>query len=221
MTESTGAGSSAEYLTPEPTEEDFTIEYHAWEYLTEITQEPTEYAAYTYVLTGKIDDNLTSNSRFLELIEAVQHQTISTKSLRSIPNSSPNETNLFLIPAELSSGAPIASSELAATYVTELRTISPKFYNEGPFLVVLYEPLFSNINAGKQMLIVDLTQIDEKFFSVAVKTLQEKIENDSPQGIELLRSYRLSLVNSIDRLNSAIEIAFISFDKIRQIISSS
>ena len=183
------------------------VSTHAWSYLRKISKEPRGYGAYTYVLAGRVTPESPSVSRFYKLVDAVQDTTSSDGLLNeSIPR---GETNIFLIPAKENEDFP--DQELSKSYATALEAVHENFINPGPFLVVVCEPLSSIGNNVKNLLIADLTKIHEGAFKEIVRVLKVRLRRDSVSEIEVLTSFKSSILSAILFVNDAFVFAPVAY----------
>ena len=185
------------------------IPVHAWSYLTRYGAEPDNYAAYTYVLTGRTDSDSESAVRFQKLVDAVKNTTLP---LEYLPSARSRETNIFLVPAQPESETP--SPTLAKAYVTALESSHESLRNPGPFLVVVYEPLSSPRNEIKNILIVDLSRTHEDAYEEIVGVLKARLGDDTISGVETLRSFKASLLSFALVTNDALNFAPVVYKEV-------
>uniref|UniRef100_UPI004056EF39 hypothetical protein n=1 Tax=Candidatus Electronema sp. TaxID=2698783 RepID=UPI004056EF39 len=67
---------------------------HVWKYLASFSDEPKNYATYSYVLTGR-----NGGDKYIELVNFIQGSTASAEGMAESKILSPDELNIFLIPA--------------------------------------------------------------------------------------------------------------------------
>lgn len=165
---------------------------HVWQYLTVYGEEEPDYATYSYVLVGRDHSNEKSTSLYYDLIKAIQASTVNIETLNDIV--SRNALNLFIIPK---SGTE-PDYELSKSLLASLSTASPlKFSRPGPYIITLYRPI-SSINSDdkiSEVLYIDLTDAHLKAIPEIVRTYREQVMDEELEGVEKLKSLRLSLLN--------------------------
>lgn len=194
------------YAAPRPT-------VHAWSYLREYGNEPEYYATYSYILVGRTDPESEAVGKFYSLIQAVQGSTSSTSEI--LDGTPRRVTNLFLIPAIKNQSLPDAN--LAKSYVSALEASHEKFQRPGPFVVTLYEPISAEFSDVKHMLIVDLTDIHEGAFEEVVGVFKGRVMGAPISGIEVLRSFKASLLSFAFMAEDSIRFASIAYGQMRAV----
>lgn len=170
---------------------------HVWEYLFSYGSEGSGYATYSYVLVGRDENNQAATSLYFKLIKAILGSTVSADSLRAhVPNAN---LNLFLIPAigNVSTESHEPNYELSKLLLLALSTVSPlKFSRPGPYIITLCKPIsFEKYNEVADILYMDLTNIHPAAIPEIIRTYKSKILNEKLDGIERLKSLRISLLN--------------------------
>jgi hypothetical protein len=170
---------------------------HVWQYLYELKGEDTGYATYSYVLLGRDENNREAAGRYTKLIEAI---TVSTSDARDIQDTlSRAWFNIFLIPAVKSDSIAGYKPDfrLSKKLLTALSSkTGPVFTRPGPYIITLYEP----IGRGKpgetaDILYVDLTGVHPETLPEFVRVYKNRVSAESIEGMEKLKSLRLSLLN--------------------------
>lgn len=164
---------------------------HAWQYLHFYGGEKLGYATYSYVLVGRDHSNQKSTSLYYDLIKAIKASAVNAESLNNIVSRS--SLNLFIIPK---SGAE-PDYELSKSLLASLATTSPlKFSRPGPYIITLYQPISTdNGDEIADILYIDLTDAHRKAIPEIVRTFSEQVTDEELDGIEKLKSLRLSLLN--------------------------
>ncbi|WP_342866455.1 hypothetical protein [Pseudoalteromonas fuliginea] len=164
---------------------------HVWQYLHFYGGEELGYATYSYVLVGRDHSNQKSTSLYYDLIKAIQASTVNAESLKDIVSMS--SLNLFIIPK--SGDEP--DYELSKSLLASLSTTSPlNFSRPGPYIITLYQPIsIDNGDKIADILYIDLTDVHRKAIPEIVRTYREQVIDEELDGIEKLKSLRLSLLN--------------------------
>ena len=170
---------------------------HVWQYLHSYGEEETCYATYSYVLIGRNHSNQKSTSLYYELVKEIQASTVNAEELPE--HVSTRLLNLFIIPVTNANNIKRKSPnyELSKSLLVSLATTSPlKFSRPGPYIITLYQPI--SITKGNEMadlLYIDLTNAHPKAIPEIVRIYREKVIDSELDGIEKLKSLRLSLLN--------------------------
>lgn len=170
---------------------------HVWQYLFFYGDEDYGYGTYSYVLVGRDESNQDATSLYFELVKAIQGSTVEAD--RMPEDASMGHFNLFLIPATDIMG--VASHkpnyELSKLLLSALSTSSPlKFSRPGPYIITLYQPIsFGHQDDVADILYIDLTNMHPVAIPEVVRTYKNKILDENLNGIEKLRSLRLSILN--------------------------
>ncbi len=167
---------------------------HVWEYLSSFGAEPKDYATYSYVLTGR-----NGGAKYIELANFIQSSTASAEEMAESKILSPDELNLFLIPAINTDGSAYApdykfSRHLLAALDAKSK---PNFHGPGPYIITMYQPI-SSLKKGDaiaDMLYVDLTNISKGAIAEVVRVYKQAVLNKRLNGTDKLYSLRLALLN--------------------------
>ncbi len=165
---------------------------HVWEYLHSLGTEPSGYATYSYILSGR-----NGSERYADLVRLIQRSTAEASELEDILL--PEELNIFLIPALNTGNATGNSPDLrfSQQVLTVLSARSPLDFNRpGPYIVTLYHPLgqYTRRDQIVDILYVDLTNIHPGAVAEVVRTYKQTVLKKELRGQEKLRSLRLSLL---------------------------
>jgi hypothetical protein len=170
---------------------------HLWQHLFSLQDEEAGYATYSYVLTGRDEKNRESSSLYLELIDAIKRSTPNAGALRN--SLSRRSYNIFLIPVVKSDSTDSLTPDYERSkqfLATLSASSSQQFTRPGPYIITLCEP----IGAGKRevvadVLYLDLTGVHPDALAEFVRTYKNHLTSEPVEGIERLKSLRLSLLN--------------------------
>lgn len=169
---------------------------HVWSYLYALGEERPGYATYSYVLAGHDDRDSDTTARYLKLVEEIRHSTSASADLEGAV--ALERLNLFLIPATKDdAGEALPNYNLSKALLTVLSANSAgAFSRPGPYLITLYKPLCAGDDGEiADILYVDFTNIHPDAIPEVVRTYKSRVVDDGVDGIERLRSLRLSLLN--------------------------
>ena len=188
---------------------------HVWQYLHFYGGEELGYATYSYVLVGRDHSNQKSTSLYYDLIKAIKASAVNAESLKNIVSRS--SLNLFIIPK---SGAD-PDYKLSKSLLATLSTTSPlKFSRPGPYIITLYQPIsIDNGDKITDILYIDLTDAHRKAIPEIVRTYSEQVTDEELNGIEKLKSLRLSLLNIALHTEDSIGFAKSSYAGMRSAFS--
>lgn len=146
---------------------------------------------------GRDRNNQKSTSLYYELVKAVQASTVNAEELRD--KVSTRFLNLFIIPVTNANNLEHLSPnyELSKSLLASLSTTSSlKFSRPGPYIITLYQPIgIGNGHEVADILYVDLTDAHPEAIPEIVRTYRDKVIDSELDGIEKLKSLRLSLLN--------------------------
>lgn len=167
---------------------------HVWEYLSSLESEPKDYATYSYVLTGR-----NGGDKYIELVNFIQWSTASAEEMAESKILSPDELNIFLIPAINTDGSAYAPDyKFSRHLLTALDAKSkPSFHGPGPYIITMNQPVSSlkKGDAVADMLYVDLTNISKGAIAEVVRVYKQAVLNKRLNGTDKLYSLRLALLN--------------------------
>jgi hypothetical protein len=170
---------------------------HCWQYLYSYGGEDSGYATYSYVLAGRDESNETASALYLELVKAIRGSTVGVDNLPE--EVSRTDFNVFLIPSASDTGAGSHDPdyELSKALLASLSTTSPlRFSQPGPYIITLYQPISFGEGVGvADILYIDFTNVQSAAIPEVVRTYKSRISDEELDGIERLRSLRLSLLN--------------------------
>ena len=170
---------------------------HLWQYLYNYGSEKAGYGSYSYVLVGRDENNTRSTSIYLRLVAEIQH---STEEAGAIPKEvSRSIFNLFLIPVTGASDTSARNPDykLSIRLLNALATSSPlDFNNPGPYIITLTNPItYGNETDIADIFYVDLTDIHPDAIPEFVRAYKKRVTDENLNGIERLKSLRLSILN--------------------------
>jgi len=194
---------------------------HVWQYLYRYGGEQSGYGTYSYVLVGRDENDETASSLYLELVKAIRGSTASAEDVAGhVPRA---QLNVFLIPAtgdrEAESHEP--DYELSKLLLASLSAASPlTFSRPGPYMITLYKPIsFGQGDEVANILYFDFTNMPPAAIPEIVRTYKEHILDEDLDGIEKLRSLRLSLLKIALVAEDSIGFAQVAYAALRSAFS--
>lgn len=211
-----------------------TIEYHVWLPLTQPVQASwrgQRYPMYTYVLyngpanRGKLGyDERQALARLKSLLDTVGRN----EDLASTPEnlaSSPQNTNLFLIPATAPAATvanldnyslPVARAYLSTfnQALARNQSLHKRLRKYGPFLLSTLKPIgeivqvqadgSARIDSNQPILLVDMSSAHEKSVAEIVRTFKNHVADKPMTDTHAFDPLRLRLISVLLKLNEAI-----------------
>ncbi len=170
---------------------------HVWQYMYSHDLEDIGYATYSYVLVGRDESYREATSRYFELVRAIQGSTARAESIPD--NVSKARFNLFVIPAvgNKESATHEPNYEVSKLLLALLSTMSPvKFDNPGPYIITLPKPIsMGEKNEVADIFYIDLTNMHRTAIQEVVRSYKEELFEKNLNGVEKLKSLRLSVLN--------------------------
>lgn len=168
-----------------------------WQYTLKLGDEYPGYATYSYVLVGRDRSNPRSSLLYYELIDKIKSATANASEQREMSEKS--ILNIFLIPIKFNntSSKYIPNYELSKSLLTAISTNSSiRFTRPGPYIITMYKPIgHGDDEEIADILYLDLTDAHPDAIPEIVRTYREKVIDSRLDGIEKLKSLRLSLLN--------------------------
>ncbi len=168
---------------------------HTWEYLKAYGVERTGYGVYSYVLFAQ-ENNDSARALYFELVDLIQASTVSAQSLPA--QAVLGKFNVFLIPADThDSENHKPDYELSRLLLATLASTSQlNLEKQGPFIISLSKPLsFGEQGDQLDILYVDLSNTPKAALTELVRTYKKHLVIDDIEGVEVLKSLRLRLLN--------------------------
>jgi len=171
---------------------------HVWQCIVSLDNEYGNYATYSYVLVGRNENSQASALRYRKLIDAITGSTIqasdSTKAILQ-----PEMCNIFIIPAlrcdSLKNLQPNYNVSIQLLSSLSIAANKP-FANTGPYIITLYKPIGKGIPENvADLLYLDLSTVHPSAIPEFVKTYKNHLTKSEIDGMESLRSLRLSVLN--------------------------
>jgi hypothetical protein len=184
-------------LLPDQTGEHLLPKAHVWQCIHSPENEYENYATYSYVLVGRNENNQSSALRYRKLIDAIIRSTDKAADTEALLPT--EQCNIFIIPAvECDS-----TKTLQPKYDVSLRLLSAisfasgrQFGNPGPYIMTLYKPIGKGKpDAIADVLYLDMSTIHPSAMPEFVKTYKNHLTKQEIDGMQSLRSLRLTLLN--------------------------
>lgn len=205
--------------------------YHVWAFLiTELGNEDPGYGMYTYVLFGRnlrfpFDTSSKTFKRYIRLLDAVVHSTLSNEDKHKLPEKA---CNIFYVPGvkdrknneesffQFSSNLHLRNLatnkgvdynfNMAMHYLTLIpnavletkQKLAEQFITKpGPFLVSTLKPIGKIIDSQSHLLFADLSDTNHAAMDEIVTAYKQRINLKPVNDIERFKTLRLQLLNLV------------------------